>query len=276
MNSPKFIAKPFEERFEYHLPTSYNRFLAQTVVYNSLFGLENEADLYSFISNNNISDIGWNENSILYTIALKTLAHNKKCLIVYFDDENAIFKIQPNSNPIKVEWWHSLQFMEGDTLCEIFGFQNPEMFLKAVNYSNKDLSDRYFYVCEIDYENIHKYTSIYNSDVTNWFFIFCDAQNIHPIISILSNKNEKPNRELFLSLSSSIVNIQIGSDEGYLDYVLIQSKVDINNVIKAIEEKQLNFMQDYESLLKDCNPFEQEWKVEFYKYMYLEIIKKYC
>lgn len=160
-------------------------------------------------------------------------------------------------------------------MCQNFGFLTPEMFLKAVNYYNKDLSQRYFYVCEIDYENINKYTTIYNSDVTNWFFVFCEKENIQPIISTLSEKNEKPNTDLLLKLASSIVNIQIGGDEGYLDYVLIQSKLDISCLIQEIEKKQLKFMQEYQDLLNDCKPFDDEWKVDFYKERYLEIIKNY-
>lgn len=278
MEPPKFIEKQLEGRFEYHLPISYERFLAQTIFDNSKFGLEDEikAELFSFIGKHNISSfIGWDENSILYSLALKTLALNKKCLLVYFNHESVISEVQPNSSKAKVEWWNSIQFMEGDDLCQSFGLQTPEMFLKAVNYYNKDLSNRYFYVCEVEYENINKYTSIYNSDVTNWFFILCDEQNIQPIISILSQQDEKPNVDILLKLSSYIVNIQIGGDESYLDYVLIQSKSNISHLIQEIERKQLKIINEYQDLLKECKPFDDEWKVDFYKERYLEIIKNY-
>lgn len=129
------------------------------------------------------------------------------------------------------------------------------------------------YVGEIDFTYINKNTSIYNSDVTNWFFIFCEKENIQSIISTLSEKNEKPNTDLLLKLASSIVNIQIGGDEGYLDYVLIQSQLDISSTIQEIEKKQLEFIQEYQDLLNDCKPFDDEWKVDFYKERYLEIIE---
>ncbi len=279
MELPKFIEKQIEGRFEYHLPISYNRFLAQTIFDNSKFDLADEIKdkLFSFIEKYNISSyVGWDENSILYSLALKTLALNKKCLLVYFDKDSVISEIQPNTSKVKVEWWNSIQFMDGDELCQSFGFQTPEMFLKAVNYYNKDLSNRYFYVCEIEYERINKYTNIYNSDVTNWFFILCEEQNIQSIISTLSKKDEKPNVDKLLKLSSYTVNIQIGGDEGYLDYILIQSKINIDNLIQEIEIKQLKFISEYQELLKECKPFDDEWKVYFYKERYLEIIKNYC
>jgi len=278
MQKPEFTKITIEKRFEFHLPVPYKRFLKQTIYDNSNFNLEDEIknNLFSFISQNNISSfIGWDENSILYSIALKCLAFEKKCLLVYFNNENIISKIQPNSNSTKVDWWNSIQFMESDEMCQKFGFQSPEKFLKSANYYNNDLSNRYFYVCELDHENINRYTNIYNSDVTNWFFIFCEEKDILKIISTLSNKEEKPNANSILNLSSSIVNIQIGGDEGYLDYVLIQSKSDISKAIRSIEENQLNFINDYESLLKECKPFDDEWKVDLYMERYLEIIKKY-
>lgn len=278
MESPKFILKAFDERCEYHLPTSYKRFLRQTIFDNSKVELDEEMkdDLVAFVYKNTISSfIGWDENSILYTIALKTLAFNKKCLLVYFNNENATFELQPNSKATKVEWWNAIQFMEGDELCQSFGFQSPENFLTALNYYNKDLTTRHFYISELDYENISKFTRIYTSDVTNWFFIMCDEQNIQTIISTLSQKEEKPKMDFLLNLASSTVNIQIGGDEGYLDYVLIQSKEDISNVVKSIEKKQCDFIQQYESLLKDCKPFNEEWKLDFYKESYLELIKTY-
>lgn len=86
------MTKAFEERFEYHLPVSYKRFLIKTIYDNSFF-VDNEIkdDLFSFVNRNNIlSFIGWDENSILYSIALKKLALNKKCSLVYFNHDNVI------------------------------------------------------------------------------------------------------------------------------------------------------------------------------------------
>jgi hypothetical protein len=276
MLRPKFIKKQIDGRFEYHLPVTYERFIYQTIFDNSKFNLENEVkdDLFSFINQNNISSfIGWDENSLLYSIALRTLANQKKCFLIYFDSPNAISEIQPNSSATKAEWWSSIQFMQGDQFCQYFGFQSPETFLNVVNYSNKDLANRYFYISEIGIENINRYTKAYNSDVTNWFFIFCEIENEHTIKSIMTNKNERPSLDLLLESSSSIVNIQIGGDEGYLDYVLIQSKTDIGDLIQDIESKQHVFIQEYEEVLKECKPFDDEWKVDFYKERVTEIIK---
>ena len=195
--------------------------------------------------------------------------------MVYLDDPNAILEVQPNADITKVEWWNGIQFMEDNLLCENFGIQSPEIFLKMVDYFDKDLSTRYFYISEIDRENISKYTRLYKSDVTNWLHIFCDTENEKNIKSLITNKEVKPSFTSLLKLSSSIVNIQIGGDEEYLDYLLIQSATDISDLIDAITQKLHSFIEEYENLLQDCKPFDNEWQVDFYKYKYLEIIKNY-
>ncbi len=253
MNPPKFIAKPFDGRFEYHLPVPIERFLAQTIYNNSAkAAFENHDDLYSFIVENNISSCSsCYENAMIYTIALKKLGHNKKCFLVYFDSPNDVLAIQADAKPLKVEWWNSIQFISGYQFCENFGFQTPKLFLKTVDYFDKSLANRYFYMAEIDFENIHKYTEIYGCSVTNWFFIFCENENQEKIRSMMTLENEKPCLDSLLSLSSTIVNVQIGGDdEDYFDYILIQSKADISPLIQDIETAQRQFIQHYGELLK--------------------------
>lgn len=276
MGKLKFIEKQIDGRFEYHLPIQRQGFLDYTIFDNSTFYLDEKIreDLFVFIANNNISSsIGWDEHSILYNIALQALAKQKKCFLIYFNHPNVISGIQQNTDVVRTEWWNSIQFIQGDLLCQSFGMQTPELFLESVNYYNKDLSDRYFYMCEIAHENINRYTKIYTNDVANWFFIFTDEENEADITSILTDKQEKPSLDMILKLSSSVVNIQIGGDEGYLDYLLIQSKSDIRNLIIDIEKKQHTFIKEYEELLRDCKPFDDEWKVDFYKERMLDLIK---
>lgn len=82
MKKPEFIEKHLPGRFEYHLPVPYERFISSTLFDNSEFNLEKEVfnDLISFTTDSNISSlIGWDENAILYSIALKALATQKEC-----------------------------------------------------------------------------------------------------------------------------------------------------------------------------------------------------
>ena len=276
MKYPKFIEEQKDGYFEYHLPVPYERFISPLISADSLAKLEKNTveELSDFIADNNISSFGaWDENTVLYYLALRILSKNRKCFLVYFSDPENIENVQENSNPLKAEWRYSIQFTEGQQFCECFGFQSPGEFLQSVNYSDKDLSRRYFYLAEIDEENLKRYTGIYASDVTNWFFIFCEPENEQNIISMLTNRDERPDLKSLLKYCSATVNIQIGGDEGYLDYLLIQSATDLSSLMKEIERKQQNFIEEYHSLLMDCKPFDDEWKVDFYKDRYLEIIK---
>ncbi|MNK31445.1 hypothetical protein D3C87_498810 [compost metagenome] len=268
MKAPEFIHKKTDGIVEYHLPAPYKRFLDR-LVSDSGFKLDEEIrdELLQFISANAIASFGgWDENAILYSLALEVLAKDKIVFLVYFDQQKALGYMQEKADSQRVEWRNAIHFMEGMQYCEQIGIQSPAEFLNAVNYSDKSLTDRYFYLAEIDQENLHRFPKLYCSDVTNWFFLFCEPENKHTIHSILADASKKPDPETILEQCSSIATVQIGGDEGYLDYVLIQSQNDLSNSIRKIEARQNAFKEAYENLLSECQPFDQEWKV----YVYLD------
>lgn len=274
MSFPRFISRHTEDRWEYHLPVSYERFIGKSVFDNTPVKLDQEHsdELHQFCTAQNISSyVGWDENSILYRIVLNAFAKSDKCLLVYFGNEKDAEQIT-HSKPNKAEWWNSIQFMEGDGLCESFGIQNPSGFLHSANYSNKNLTNRHFYISEVDSQSISRYTTLYSSDVTNWFFLFCDTKQVQTVTALLSNEAEKPDIRKLLELCTCTVNIQIGGDEGYLDYVLIQSRNEITDVIMQAEKKQQEFITAYKNLLDECVPFDHEWKVDFFKERFSAII----
>lgn len=276
MKAPEFIQKKTDGRFEYHLPVPYKRFLDRLVFDNSGFKLDQEVsdEFLRFIYEHAISSlVGWDENVVLYSLALEVLAQDKTGLLVYFDQEQALNRMQNSTSSQRVEWRNAIHFMEGMPDCEQIGIQSPAEFLQAVNYSDKGLTDRYFYLAEIDEKNLHRFPNLYCSDVTNWFFLFCEPENKQSIQSILTNAALKPDITDILELCSSVVNIQVGGDEGYLDYVLIQSKNDLSASIRSIESRQKAFKEAYENLLSECKPFDHEWKVYFYMDRYRELVE---
>ena len=192
---------------------------------------------------------------------------------MYFDQPKALEYMQEKADSQRVEWRHAIHFMDGMQYCEQIGFQSPAEFLNTVNYSDKSLTLRYFYLAEIDQENLHRFPKLYCSDVTNWFFLFCEPENKESIQSILTNANVKPDIREILEKCSSIATIQIGGDEGYLDYILIQSQNDLSTSIRTIESRQKAFKEAYENLLCECKPFDHEWKVYFYMDRYREILE---
>lgn len=277
MRKPKFISSQADGMFEYHLPVPYSRFLDQLIFDNSNFRMERgEVDeLLQFVAENAISSfVGWDENAVLYSLALETLAKDKTCMLVYFDQPDVITGMQEDANPQRIEWLSLIQFMEGMEYCTCFGIQSSVEFLEAAGFSDRNTTNRNFYLSEIELENLGLFPKLYHSDVTHWFFLFCEPENTHVIRSLLANEMERPTLETIQQYCFATANIQIGGDEGYLDYVLIQSRYELSTSIREIETKQNAFLEAYEELLKVCKPFDSEWKVSFYKERYREIMDR--
>lgn len=277
MREPKFIQKEVNGGFEYHLPVQYMRFFDRHVFDHTAFKIDEEAmdELLQFIAENAISSlIGWDENVVLYSLALEVLAKDNTCFLVYLDQPEVVNALQEDAQPERVEWCNSIHFMEEMEYCMQLGIQSPIDYVNAADYSDKNTSKRYFYLCEIDERNLHLFPKLYYNDVTNWFFLFCEPEKKLAVRSLLTNEKEKPEIEMILECCSSVVNIQIGGDEGYLDYVLIQSRADLSALIRTMEAKQTAFMEMYEQLLSECKPFDDEWKVDFFKDRYPELLEQ--
>lgn len=73
------------------------------------------------------------------------------------------------------------------------------------------------------------------------------------------------------SLFYCVVNIQVADDEGYLDYVLIQSKQQLPTEKNANRITQ--FGEAYESLIKDLDGTFEDWQINFFEEYFEEINK---
>lgn len=272
MDKVQFIEKAFADRFEYHLPVPFNGFLSKSV-FDGKFDLEGPA-LEAFnncLSEQGVSSFASRENSLLYYLILKKLFPGNTCYLIYFDSEHAALTLSPTLQARKCEWRYSIEYIAGNELCTLLGFQNPAGFLEAVNYSNRDLTDRYFYIVEINQTDLARYVKLYSSDVTNWSFAFCPDESKETVLQLFTDPAHKPSLPQLSAHINSLVNIQIGGDSGYLDYVLIQSK---HYIDMAPMEQTINTrVALYETLLDEVNPIDEDWKVDFYKERFSEIFK---
>jgi hypothetical protein len=224
-------------------------------------------------TNKNITNSASMEDTLLYSIVLRHLIKNKSCMFTYFDSEEEIERMGNNLTSHKCEWRYSIEYDRDsdDTIdlnfCTDFGFVNPEDFLNKANYSNKDLSDRYFYLSKINESVIGNYSRIYHSDVSNWNFVFCTENNETKIKAFLCNENEQPDLSLFLQHCEYMVNLQVGEDEGYVDYILILSKLSMKDKLNEIEQAIAQFIREYEALVDAFHSIDEEQRgVHFMQY----------
>lgn len=272
MNEARFTQKIFADRREYHLPGTYAGVLNNSV-YDLRFDLDEptQQTIYTFLRSNGVWSFASRENSLLYYAVLKELSKNNTCYLIYFDSATAIQQLHPALQATKCEWRYSIEYIVGNELCTQFGFQNPAEFLDAVNYSDKDLTDRYFYIAEIDQRHLINYINLYSSDVTNWCFAFCSTQSCNTLVKLFTDVTQRPSLSTVLAHVNSLVNIQIGGDEGYLDYVLIQSKNSINTT--DLEDTINSCAPQYTTLLQEVSPMDEPWKVDFYIERFTDIFK---
>lgn len=272
MKKVNFIETIKESHFEYHLPCK-DSLLDESLFYKQ-FKLEKEVlgKWNQFLWNSGISYLGTGENSILYSIIIKFLNSKEVIDIATFSGYS---ELQEHFNPIyleNIEWKNSIEYTTDDSyLCRQYGYQTPLEFLNEMNYFNKDLTNRGFNISRINKENLNSYIKTYSSDVTSWtFFISSDWNRL---IETLKNSKKRPEVRQILNFSEYIIDIQIGGDEGYLDYVLIYSKIKLGDEIQVLEKSITRFGELYEKMLLDLIPFDDEWKVDAFKEGLKEIRK---
>ena len=260
----KFIEISRETHFEYHLPCG-DGMLDNSLFYKK-FELEQEVldKWYKYLWDSGITNLATEENSLLYSLIIKSLT-SKECVdISTFGRSYELTKYLHPIETKEIEWKNSIEFTTDDkNFCRQYGYQTPAEFLNEMNYSNRDLTNRGFKISRVTKANLDSFIKTYNSDVTSWTF-FLDS-DWNKLIYILQNSSKRPKINQFLEFSDYIVDIQIGGDEGYLDYVLIQSKTKLTDKTKLLEELLTRFGRSFEKIISDLSPINEKWKVIAFK-----------
>lgn len=264
MKQVRFIETNKSTYFEYHLPCG-NGLLDDSLFYKK-FQLEQTVldNWLQYLWNSGITNLATEENSLLYSIIIKALSIEEHIDISTFGSSNKLFEYL---NPVeleKIEWKNLIEFTTEDSLlCRQFGYQTPIEFLSEMNYSNRGLTNRGFKISRVNQNNLDSFIKTYNSDVSSWTFFLNSDWN--KLIGILQNSIRRPKINEILDFSDCIVDIQIGGDEGYLDYVLIQSKIKLTEKIRLLEESLTRFGESYEKMLLALGSINEEWKIDVFK-----------
>ncbi|NOQ72796.1 MAG: hypothetical protein GQ574_12370 [Crocinitomix sp.] len=272
MKEAKFIEKKKDSYFEYHLPCG-DGLLDNSILYKtSKLTKKLQMKWNQYLWDSGITDLGSDENSLIYALILKVLSQEKEVNMLTSKNNFGLEKHLNLTDLKDVEWKFSFEFTKYDNeLCRQFGYQTLKEFLDEMNYSNRDPSNRGFQISKLSSEKIDSFIKTYNSDVTSWSFII--NFDWSKLTETLLNANKRPQTTEILQYSDCVINVQIGGDEGYLDYVLIQSKTELKNAIEKLEKVINYFGNQLDNLISQVGIIDDEWKIDFFQTQFEEIKK---
>lgn len=259
---------------EYHLPCG--RGLLDNSLFNYQFKLEKEIleKWNRYLWNTGITYFGTQENSLLYGLLIKKLAPNQDIDLLCFGNPTSLKSSLTPLLSNKVEWKDSFESTTDDNhLCRQYGYQNPTEFLAEMRYFNRDLSNRGYYLYRVRRGTVYSYINTYNSDVSSWSFII--KADWPRLTAILQNPNQRPDIQRILEVADFVVNVQIGGDEGYLDYVSIQSKEKLGGRVQELEKAIFLFGTELENLISGLGIIDEEWKTDAFQGGFEEIEATY-
>lgn len=257
----QFQTKQQDNHWQYILPSNRQCFLDLSVFHQDA-DLDDEGDeMWTNLQNEQgLSCFGNEENSLLYALALRKLAVGRPIGMGWFGNPKEIEAFFPEAKIIRCEWLPCIEFTTEDEDCRDFGCLRPAEFLNMVDYFDRSIHNRYDYFIVLPPAEIQRYIHLYGADVTNWTFLIGDQ--LEAAIAQLTDPTMRPSNADLLENLDYVVQLQIGEDEGYLDYFRISSTQEIGEEIKSITLEMNQFAEEYEELLSELLPLDEDWKVE--------------
>jgi hypothetical protein len=261
MQPIQFRTNHLDDLWQYHLPSTRHCFLDEGV-YEQDLDLDDEGlDLFGEVASQmGLTNQANEENSLFYAIALQKLTKGRPLAMAWFGNPKEIETHFPHAQIIRCEWLPCLEFTIDDKDCRDLGCLRPAEFLEMVEYFDKSIRNRYFYLLVISAVEIPRYIHLYGADVTNWTFLIGDK--LDKAIEMLTTPKLRPSVAGLLESLDCVAKLQIGEDEGYLDYFRISAKKEMDAEIEAITLEMNRFGNEYEALLSELLPMDEEWKVE--------------
>lgn len=270
MEEVKFREINRESYFEYHLPCE------QGLLENSLFykpAKLKEPQLENwlvYLWDSSITYLASGESSLIYSLIVEFFSKDKIIDLVTFVEMYDDKKNFPCKKLNYVKHAFCLEYTWKDNLCRQYGYTTPLEFVSELNYFQKNVAKQKYPIRTLDKQNLSSFIKLYDSPVSLFSFIIHSNSEL---VSTLDGDEKRPTTEQMLEIADFIVHVQVADDEGYLDYVLIQSKKQIQNEISELEKIINEFGTAYDKLLSDLGTIDEEWKTDLFKTRIKEIFK---
>lgn len=269
MKNLQFISKTKDGIKEYHLAATEEKWLEKTI-------WKNKKEFYQTLVENSYGDetqfqhllqnFAYNntheENIFIYESLIWDLIKDKKIFII-INFRAASFLMSNDLKYDKVNWEYQIIHQDDLEGNKILFFDNG--FIEAETgpikpptprWNNKDEDKTALFEIKDLKTFLRVIASIVMDDFSS-INLFCFSENQkEKLISMLTDEDE-PNLEDILDDGDLFINLFLGGDEGYKDYILIKSKSNFSEKLNQITNKLNQAGKFYEEELDDIDSFEK-------------------
>jgi hypothetical protein len=264
MKKIEFEIKKEDEFFEYHLPVGIDKFLEQTIQQGNgrISGkLINQVDEWSEFYKNYCYTWQCEENVFVYLLIIFKLLKNKSIYAIPCWDVSMYLNIDEKEYDL-IDWQYSIEYQLDESFENIEfrdkGFVNAKSSTSQPE-NPKWTNDKENKTALIKIESAKDCINLLSAvrhDVYGEvnLFVLNEEQN-HEQLTKSLQETYKPNISNILDNVELLIDLVIGDDDGYQDYLIIKSKKDISKQLNEISETVTQKSIEYEQALNSIDTF---------------------
>lgn len=262
MKKIEFEIKKEKEFFEYHLPVGIDKFLEQTFQQGNgrISGkLINQEDEWSEFYKNYCYTWQCEENIFVYLLIIFKLTKNKSIYAIPCWDVSMYIDIDEKEHDL-IDWQYSIKYQLDESFENIEfrdkGFVNAKSSISQPEnprWTNDKENKTALFKIESTKDYINLLSAV-RHDVYGEInlFVLNEEQNSDPLRKALQ-QTHKPDVSSILDSVELLIDLIIGDDDGYQDYLIIKSKKDISQLLNEISETVTQKSIEYEQALNSIN-----------------------
>jgi hypothetical protein len=269
MRQLQFNKKVCGQLNEYHLGATNDKWLEKTIwrdkkeFYQTLFSdYDNqENEFYALFHNLAYYNCTHEENIFIYEKLIWDLIKDHTVFVII--NFRAASFLWENDFPFdKIDWEYEIEYQISEDWKEMIFMDNG--FVKAKtgwikpptpNWNNEEENKTALFQIKNFGQFIRSIHCGIMDDGFSLNFFCLNSDKKETLISSL-RANQKPSLENILGANDLFVTLHLGADEGYQDYVLIKSKIDIEKKLSELTNQLNHSGQLYEAGLENIKSFE--------------------
>ena len=277
-NPIDFIPIKKKSYYEYHLPIDQMWGILDVDLCDGSI-INDTSEIFKYYEALGIT-CGWlGTDSLLYATLIELLLKDKNNFII----GSGLKEMNQSDTSLECYWNCTLEQTSKNhpNLCKKFGFlSRTEYDNKLCNSIPKDSLaykasyDTYQYL-KINNKHSNQFLKTYASEMSIWSF-FVGVHDESKFKELIQDDTYRPTTNNFLEVCDMCITLQVGEDNYWQSYILIQSKHDIISEVKILETQVKDYIESFEFLVKKFkNKFKNEIHQEFFIKELLELKQNY-